>query len=267
MNKTLTLILLFSLLGGLSKIVGGLVYGSRALFVDALTSIANFIAVVATIHFYKLGLKPPDRDHHYGHYKLGYGGPLVSIIAYSFVAGVIVVRLSFFEEYHVEIGAPLLALLGFIFYGLAILFARRVGEYFLPYSLFTVSELIESVVVVFASLVGVLYSYLVDYAGAVILAAYLFIELFSSSKELMYGVSDIAPSEKYIEDIKSFIESRGFTVLSIKVRKAHTRLYHGDIVVKPVDTIVGYSKLILMINDLKKLLYKEYNLDASIELG
>ena len=101
--RKLYVVLGFSALGGFFKIFGGVVYGSRALFVDALTSIANFIAAYATIYYYKVSKRPPDIDHHYGHYKLGFGGTLVSLITYSFVAGLVISELynvnEFFREF------------------------------------------------------------------------------------------------------------------------------------------------------------------------
>ena len=259
------LVLLFSLLGGVVKTYGGLVYGSQALFVDALTCIANFIAIVATIYFYKIGLKPPDTDHHYGHYRLGYGGPFVSIIAYSFVAGIVVVRLSRFHEYRVEISAPLYAFIGFIFYLAAILLARFIGGFFKAYSVFTVSELIESIVVIATSYVGAVYSYLVDYGGALALTTYLFIELASNTRELIISLSDIAPPTQYVEQVKKFIENWGFKVVSIKIRRVSPKLYHGDIVLKPQNNL-DYRTLVDKIKSLKQKLYKEYSIDASIEL-
>ncbi len=261
----IALVLLLVFLGGLVKIIGGIIYGSKALYVDALTCIANFIALIATIYYYRVSLLPPDLDHHYGHYKLGFGGALISVMAYSFVAGLVVSRLYTIEPYEVRIGAPIFALLGFILYGLAIIVARRISEFFGPYSVFTVSELIESIVVIAASLAGALFSYFIDYIGALILAAYIFIELYDTSKDLLVGLSDIAPPKSYVESIKRFLESKGFIVEQIKVRRIHSNLMHGDIAVSVSDryTIHEVKKLI---KELKKELLNKFELDASIEI-
>ncbi len=261
------LVLLLSFLGGFVKIVGGILYGSRALFVDAMTCIANFVALAATIYFYRVSLLPPDRDHHYGHYKLGFGGAMVSVLAYSFVAGIVVVKLASFREYSVEIEAPLFAVLGFLFYASSILLSKRISEFFLPYAVFTVSELIESIVVIISSLMGALYSYLIDYIGALVLTTYLFIELYDITKDIIKNISDIAPPANYVDEVKSFIESRGFKVASIKIRKIHTNLYHGDIVLKPINKIMDYEELVKQLKNLKQELLKKYRLDASLEIG
>ncbi len=266
MNKRylIILVLMLSFSGGFVKIVGGIFYGSKALFVDAMTCIANFIALTASIYFYKVSLLPPDRDHHYGHYKLGFGGAIISILAYSFVAGIVVMNLISFKEYQVRIEAPFLAILGFIFYSLAIVVARKISEFLTPYTVFTVSELLESLVVIASSLAGALYSYLIDYIGAIILATYLFIELYSVARDVIMNISDIAPPTKYINNVREFIESQGFKVKSIKIRRIHSRLYHGDIVLVPRNNI-DYKELIKKVKELKTDLMKKFSLDASIE--
>ncbi len=264
-SRYIAVVLLFSFLGGLAKVIGGILYGSKALFVDALTCIANFAALIATIYFYRVSRRPPDLDHHYGHYKLGFGGAIVSVLAYSFVAGIVVSRLSTLQPYRVEIGAPVFALLGFVFYLIAIVTAKRISGFFTPYSMFTVSELIESLVVIAASLAGALYSYLVDYFGAAVLAAYIFVELYGTTKDLIVELSDIAPPPRYVEDIKRFLESIGLRVESIKVRRIHPRLYHGDIVVS-VEPGCSLEELREELRRVKRELYKRFMLDASIEI-
>jgi len=256
----------FSAIGGFFKIFGGVVYGSRALFVDALTSIANFIAAYATIYYYRVSRKPPDIDHHYGHYKLGFGGTLVSLISYSFVAGLVVAELYKIEPYRVSINATLFAILGFIFYYLAIAVAKRSGEFFKPYSVFTVSELIESTIVILASLAGALYTYLIDYVGALILASYIFIEIYDTGKVLLENISDIAPSRNYVDDIKKTVEKYGFRVLKIKARKVHDNLWHGDIFLESTNENITIKELKDKIRNLKKELLRKYRLDATVEI-
>ncbi len=258
-------VLILSALGGLAKIIGGIFYGSKAIFVDALTSLANLVAAYATIYYYKVSQKPPDIDHHYGHYKLGFGGALVSLAAYSFVAGLVIVELYRVEPYIVSINATFFAIAGFIFYCLAIMLAKREGEFFTPYSVFTVSELIESIVVILASLVGALYNYIVDYIGALILAAYIFVEIFSTGRDLLRNLSDIAPSTKFILNVKETIEENGFTVVDIKIRKIHSNLWHGDLLLKP-SRKDELDKLSERVKKLKEELMKKHRLDATVEL-
>ncbi|MCD6113973.1 MAG: cation transporter [Thermoprotei archaeon] len=257
----------FSALGGFFKIFGGVVYGSRALFVDALTSIANFIAAYATIYYYKVSRKPPDIDHHYGHYKLGFGGTLVSLISYSFVAGLVVAELYKIEPYSVSINATLFAILGFIFYYLAIAVAKRSGEFFKPYSAFTVSELIESTIVILASLAGALYTYIIDYIGALILASYIFIEIYGTGKALLKNISDIAPSRSYINDVKRTVEKHGFKVIKIKIRKVHYNLWHGDIFIESLNENITIKELKNKIRELKRELLRKHQLDATVEIA
>jgi len=264
---SLAVIVALSILGGFFKILGGTIYGSRASFVDALTSIANVLAAVVSVYFYSKSTLPPDKDHHYGHYKLGYAGIIVTLIAYGFVAGLVISELARFEPYRVEIMAPLMVCLGAFSYSIAIFLSKKIGSFLSVYSVFTFSELIEAGVVVASSAIGALYNYIVDYSGALVLTTYIFVEILKTTKSLMMGISDIAPSTSYIDLVKEFIASRGFIVNEIKVRKFSDKLYHGDISVKPRDIHTTYSDLSRRIKELKEELMKELQLDASIEIA
>ncbi len=266
-GMSLAIIVALSILGGFFKVLGGTIYGSRASFVDALTSIANALAAIISVYFYSKSALPPDKDHHYGHYKLGYAGIVVTLIAYGFVAGLVVSKLSKFEPYIVEIMAPVMACLGALSYSMAIFLSKRIGSFLSAYSAFTFSELIEAGVVIASSTIGALYSYIVDYMGAVVLTMYIFMELFKTTKSLVMGISDIAPPASYLDSVKEFIESRGFIVNEIKVRKFSDKLYHGDVSVKPRDAHTTYSDLSRRVKELKEELVKELKLDASIEIA
>jgi len=265
-SRKLHMVLGFSALGGFFKIFGGVVYGSRALFVDALTSIANFIAAYATIYYYRVSKRPPDIDHHYGHYKLGFGGALVSLITYSFVAGLVIFKLYNVEPYKVSINATFFAVIGFIFYYLAIAIAKKGGEFFVPYSVFTVSELIESIIVILASLAGALYSYIIDYVGALILTSYIFIEIYDTGKALLKNISDIAPPKSFITIIEKTIERYGFKALDIKVRKVNDNLWHGDIFLKSIDGNATVKNIKNRVRELKRELLEKHKLDATVEV-
>lgn len=265
--RSLIIIVALSILGGLFKVLGGTIYGSRASLVDALTSIANVLAAVVSVYFYSKSTLPPDKDHHYGHYKLGYAGIIVTLITYGFVAGLVVSELAKFKPYRVEIMAPIMACLGALSYSMAIFLSRRVGSFLLTYSVFTFSELIEAGVVIASSAIGALYNYIVDYTGALILTTYIFVELLKTTKSLMIGISDVAPPASYVDLVKEFIESKGFIINEIKVRKFSDKLYHGDISVKPRDIYTTYNDLRKRVKELKEELMKELQLDASIEIA
>ncbi len=243
------LVVVLSLLGGIVKILGGLLYGSKALFVDAMTCIANFVALTATIYYYKASLIPPDEDHHFGHHRLGYGGAIVSLLAYSFVAGIVVFDLLATREYNVEIYAPLFATIGFLLYFCVIFLSRKISSFFGPYSVFTVSELIESTTVIIASLAGALYSYLIDFGGAIILTTYLFYEIYGVTKDLLYHLSDIAPSKTLLDDIKKTIESYNVRLKKLRVRMVSPGVYYGEATIQvPRDlTVDKLEELITMI--------------------
>ncbi|MEM0342621.1 MAG: cation transporter, partial [Desulfurococcus sp.] len=98
-------ILIAGTIGSMLKILGGILYGSNTLFVDALTSIANMIALLVVIWSRRVTTIPPDSDHHFGHERFEYIGVLVMIITYGFVAGISITRLYYVREYSVELNA------------------------------------------------------------------------------------------------------------------------------------------------------------------
>lgn len=228
---SVALLLAFAVAGSLVKIVGGLIYGSRALLIDAFTSIANLVALGGTVYYYKVSVRPPDKDHHFGHLRLGYGGTLVTLTVYAFVGGLAVSRLLSFEAYSVEVEAPIAAVVGFGLYLVTVVLAGRMGGFFRAYAGFTGSELLEGTVVIASSLAGALYSYLVDYVGAVIITLYLFRELYENTRRVISELSDVAPSPHLLEEIREMIEREGFTVKRIRIRHVYGGTYQGDVVI------------------------------------
>ncbi len=259
------LVLAASTAGTIVKLAGGILYGSKALFVDAMTCIANLIALIATIYYYAKTLLPPDLDHHFGHHKLGFAGALVTLVAYSFVAGVVVVDLANIEPYKVSIYAPIYATLGFIFYSIAIIASRKISEYFTPYSSFTVSELIESFTVIIASLLGSMYSYIADYIGAIVITLYLLYELHETTKDMVKVLSDIAPPPNIVEEVKKNIEKWDVRVEKIRLRMIREGYYQGDIIVRlPPNVTVEEAHRIA--DRIEYELKKRYNIEVTVHV-
>ncbi len=259
------LVVVASTMGAIVKLLGGIVYGSKALFVDAMTSIANLIALVATIYYYTKTMIPPDLDHHFGHHRLGFAGALVTLIAYSFVAGIVVVDLSGTEPYIVSIYAPLYAVLGLIFYSIAIIVSKSISEYFTPYSLFTVSELIESATVILASLLGSMYSYIIDYGGAIVITIYLFYELYETTRDMVKVLSDIAPPPHIVDEVRRSIEKWNVKVEKVRLRMIKEGYYQGDIVVRlPPNITVEEAHNIT--DKIERELKEKYNVEATIHV-
>ena len=231
-ERTLTLLVALSLVGGVLKIAGGVLGGSKSVFVDALTSIANSLAIVLTLRFFRAGMEPPDGDHHYGHHRLTLGGPISTLMLYSFVAGVVVLDLmnSAGKSYEVGYEASLFAIVAVVPYGIAVLIARS-RSLTAGYAGFTSIELIESATSITSSACGALVSYLIDYLGAVALTSYLFVELAKSFKEVMAIVSDVAPREVVGKVIES-ARKHGLEVDRLRIRKVMEDVYQGDMVVK-----------------------------------
>lgn len=238
-SGVLSIILMFSALGGLFKVIGGLLYGSRAVLVDALTSIANFVALLFSIKFWRSSLEPPDEDHHFGHHKLAFGGSISTLMVYSFVAGIAVFKLLDVGEYSVSLGAPMMALLGVSCYTVSILVSKKFGGVFTHYSTFTVSELIEGVVVILSSLAGAVLNYLIDYGGAIILTLYIFYELKQVFSEILGYISDAAPPVEFMDSVKKEFVSNGLRLSGLRLRRVDSKHYQGtaSVVVEPEDNI------------------------------
>jgi len=217
--------------GAAVKLVGGLLYCSKALLVDALTCVANLVSLTATLYYYSRSVKPPDSDHPFGHHRLGLVGVIVTLIAYSFVAGLVVRDLIGTTAYKVGIEAPVFAGIGFALYALAVILSRSMGTSFRVYGVFTASELIESSVVIVASLLGSLYSYLIDLGGALILTAYLVVGLCSTLRELAVLISDTSPHPRVLEEVRRVVESQGARLGMVRLRIIERNRFQGDITI------------------------------------
>ncbi len=266
-SGNLRLAVLFSLsaLAAAFKIVGGIVYGSKSLLVDSLTSIANLVALAATITYFMRSLRPPDEDHHYGHRRLTYGGTILTLMSYSFVAGIAVTELMSPKPYSVSINAPILAMLGFATYSAVIALSRRWGKAFLPYSVFTVSELIESGVVIASSVAGALYSYIIDYVGAWILAAYIFYELASITRDVIKVISDTAPPQSTMQGIACILRGLGLEPVRIRLRMVDDATLHGDVVVR-VSPGTRVDEVNDLIAEAERVIKERFNADVTIAL-
>lgn len=240
-RKFFYIVVLLSTLGGFFKIVGGLVFGSKAALVDALTSIVNIVAALMVAKYENLSLRPPDVDHHYGHTRMSVGGSMFSVTLYSMVGGAMIVDLAYSgtTSYEVHVFATVFATLGVIPYVLAILISRRIGRSYGTYAKFTVVELIECFIVILSSLGGALVSYLIDFAGAVALLSYLFIEIVEEVRDMLRVVSDKAPAF-LVEKVREISRDLNVEIKSIRVREIVPGKYHGDLVIAlPAEITIG----------------------------
>jgi len=257
------LIFLFSFLGGLFKIIGGVAYSSKSVFVDALTSIANFLSLVLTFTYLQKSYEPPDKDHHFGHYRLKFGGSIFTLMTYSFVAGIALIEVISPKPYEVSIGAPVMAGIGLMFYLASIILSSRSKEETLKYyAAFTLSEVIEGITVVISSLVGAIFSYLVDYFGSVALTVYIFYELYESFKKITIRISDVAPPESILNSIKKKFEDEGFKVEDIRMRYIDESRMEGHVTIEDDRKSPAEEEIL---DKIKRDIYDTYQADVYIE--
>lgn len=231
--RDIVIVVVLSIIGGLFKVLGGVLGNSKSVFVDAMTSIANTISILLIYKYFRISLEPPDIDHLYGHHRLMLGGSISTLLLYSFVAGVILLDLieGLGAVYTIYIYAPIFATLGMIPYIIGIAISRNIGGSAILYARFTVVEILEGLTTIFASLGGILISYIIDFAGAIILTSYLFIEIVKSFREILSLISDEVP-EEIVERVRKSIEKYGIEFDKIRIRRIIEDVYHGDIILK-----------------------------------
>ncbi|NPA97579.1 MAG: cation diffusion facilitator family transporter [Crenarchaeota archaeon] len=253
-----------AVLGSIVKIFGGFEYGSRALFIDALTSMANLVALGLTAHFLKMSLAPPDKDHPYGHYRVALGGPFSTLIAYAFVGGIAVTDLVKVSPYHVSIYAAICAGIGLFLYLGAILLSRKLGGALSTYAVFTWTEVLESSITIAAALGGAIFSYLVDYVGAIVITAFIFYEIVEEGRKFLEMISDITQPQ-LIEEIVSELSKRGLRVKCVRIRRVSHSVYQGDITIE-LDPNTPLDKAHQVADEIENLLRNKYRVEAVVHV-
>ncbi len=257
-------ILTLATLGAIVKIFGGFEFGSRALFIDALTCLANIVALVLTTHFLKQSLIPPDKDHPYGHRRIALGGPFSTLLAYSFVGGIAITDLVNVEPYHVSIYAAICAGLGLAFYLGAITLSKRVGGFLSTYAVFTWTEVFESSVTIIAALGGAMLSYIVDYAGAIAITAFIFYELFEEGRQFLELISDITHPQ-LAKEVVVELRRRGLRVKSIRLRKVSHDYYQGDVTIE-LDPHTTLDQAHKVADEVEKFLREKFGIEAVVHI-
>ncbi|MEM4434245.1 MAG: cation transporter [Thermosphaera sp.] len=258
MNRKLALIIAGSIAGGFLKVTGGLIFGSNALFVDALTSFANLLALFAVLALRRRTVMPPDSDHHFGHERFEYVGVLITMLSYSFVAGISISRLASTREYRVGLEAFYLAVASIVAYAPPVLLSRRMSAGFRTYGEFTASEFIESGVGIVSTLGGAVYSYMIDYVGAIALTGFIFYELVRAGGDLIEIMVDSAPPLEVYETIVNEAGKHGFKIESLRLRKVSQAKFHGDLLLRGNPRSEDVAKF-------KAILKNNYGIDLCVE--
>lgn len=257
--------LVLGALGAFFKILGGVMYGSKAVLIDGATCIGNIIAGIALYNTLRISQTPPDEDHPFGHSRLVYHGVLTVEVTYAFIAGVSAMLLyySYHTPYEVEKGAPLYALIGTLFYIGAILVSRRQGYAGTVFSAFTFTEVIEGAVTITASYAAYQYGKIYDLIGGLIIIIYLIYELREETRRLGLLISDYI--DPYItREVRRLLEDRGFRVERLRIRTIVPGRYHGDAVV--VAEALPYEVADLLIDEVAYIARNEYNVDLIVHI-
>ena len=224
--------------GAVVKTTGFLLTASRALFVDALTCLASVVATYFFARYASLSRKPPDRDHPYGHGRFLIWSALVTLITYSFVAGVAVAGLIYWGASSELIStlAAYTAAAGMILYSGAAYLARRVEHAGSSLAYFSSSEILESIITLIAVALGSTVSPLYDFGGGIVLTAFLIYGLVREARELAPYVVDYAPPG-LVKEIEEVAKELGLEVSEVRVRAFLKGRYRGEVVVKVPERV------------------------------
>lgn len=261
--KVLSIALALILGGGVVKTSGYIAFGSKAVLVDALTSVAAALGGFIVLVTMRISLSPPDIDHPYGHERIAYGGALGVLIAYSIAAGAAIVSIGPPEPYTIDSRASITAIIGTALYVAAIILARidPVGGSVL--AVFTWSEVFEGLVSAAAAYAGASLSYIIDYVGGLAILAYLLASLYRESKGLTLKISDITEKDVTIK-VRKLLESRKFKVKSLRVRTIIPGRYAGDaIIIAPRGTSLEAANI--LVDEITEALLKE-NIDLVVHI-
>ncbi len=251
--------------GGAVKLAGFIASGSRALYVDGLTCIASMLAALFFYRFVLESEKPADKDHPYGHKGFLVASSFVTLIVYSFIAGVAFSSLAAWGPgERIGLEGIFYAALGLLLYSGAVLLARRVEVAGETLSYFTGSEIIESVVTLSSVALGVYASPLYDYAGSLLLLGFLLYGLYRETKGLLPLISDYVPPE-LLESIRKEIEGEGLEVKSLRLRPCPDKSFHGDAVVA-VPPSMGVVEAHALIDDVEKRIRDKYRASIVIHV-
>ncbi len=264
-NSSFKILIILAVLAGLFKIIGGVIYSSKAVTVDAATSIGNILAIVMVNKYYKLSKMPPDKDHHYGHIRLAFGGDVYTLMIYSFIAGLLTIDLvqGLGSRYQVSFYASIYSAFGTILYAIVIVLSRRIGRILEYYSRVSVIELIEGFTATSAAFAGAFINYLIDLVGGFSLYLYLIAELLRSSRKLVIEISDRS-SDRILREVVDIIKRYRVVIKSVKVREVYADLFYSDIVIGvPAELSVRDAHDV--IDEIEKRL-KEKNIVAIIHI-
>lgn len=239
----MTVALALSIIGAVFKLYGGIVYQSKAVVVDGITCIANIAAGTVIIAAMIKSRMPPDVDHPYGHQRIVYIGILVLLLSYAFSAGLSVGVLLQSQKYEVQAESSVYALLGAGIYAISVFVSSKASTSGESYALFTFSEVLEGIVSAGVAYAGAEYSYLIDYAGAVLITGYIFVELYNEAKKLNIVITDRVRPQVF-DQVYRLLEERGFKVKRLRLRPLSNNSYVGDAIVEAPGIPADVSDLL-----------------------
>jgi len=233
----LLIVAILAIMGTIAKSLGWILYGSITLMVDTLTCIANLVALGAALYYSRFTGKAPDERHPYGHWRLSLAGSFIVILTYSFIAGVSTMELIHLIHHSMShglmTGALYSAIAGLLFYSPLPFILRKMEDPLQVYGLFTISEILESLIAITMIALSLESTPLFDYIGGLIILGFIFYEILENTGKYIRLTSDTAPGSPLIGVIIKDIEnSLKVKVASLRIREVYPGRYQGDVVIK-----------------------------------
>ncbi|GAB6148582.1 hypothetical protein JCM10135_11240 [Stetteria hydrogenophila] len=258
--------LVLAVMGAAAKLLGGALYGSKALLVDGATCVAAVLSGVFLVVWLRRAAEPPDLDHPYGHERLAYGAVIYTLLLFTFAAGVGFAVLAGVRPYSVSGEAVVYALVGLAFYTGAVALLRRVGPVGASVAAFTSSEILESFISIISAAGGAALSYIIDYAGAWVIEAFILYEAAKQANWIVASLSDQTDLE-VSELVRRELEARGFTVNRLRLRRVVPGRYQGDAIVSPPKDMPAQAADMLADEVMSTLESKGIDLTVHVELA
>lgn len=251
--------------GGIAKLIGFAVSGSRALYVDGLTCVASIVAALFFYRFVLESSKPADKDHPYGHKGFLVASSIITLIVYSFVGGIAFSGIVFWGPSDtLQSSSIVYAALGLLFYTGAVIVSRRVEVAGETLSYFTGSEILESLVSLVSVVAGSYASPLYDYAGSLLLLAFLLYGLVSETRRILPYISSHVPPRLW-EKIREEIEAEGLRVRRLRLRPCPDKSFHGDVVVE-VPRTMSVEDAHRVVDIVERKIQEKYNTSLVVHI-
>jgi len=272
--------LIITVLVFILRIFAFLISKSLVILADTLHSLFDFLAGIIAVYAMTISLKPPDKEHTYGHTKAeNIGGLLEAILLLSIVIFISyeAIERFFTGVFLIEFNIIVLSLMGITVlldywrYRVLEKYAKKYSSQILKgESLHFSSDMYATLTILAIISLGLFFPntliFIIDIIAAISLSLYFTFASLSLSKISLSELMDISP-KGLIEEVNKIIESSGVKCKSIRARKISNKIFIDSTICLPSSEDVKSAHDITEIIENKvKEKYKEYEVDMIIHV-